>query len=101
MTILDSTSLQLTCWYSKLKLPSLQAQQAATDSQQEVEEWAKVVQQLGGEALHSVGAGQAVVTSVLETLQGLEEQQRHALEDLAGKDDALGAAKAKIGGLCC
>ena len=78
----------------------MQTQQAASESQKEVQEWAKVVQQLGTESLYSVDAGQAVVISVLETLQGLEEQQRHAFEDLAGKDDALGTAEARIGGLC-
>lgn len=61
-----------------------------------------MVQQLGGDPLQSVEAGRAVVTSFLETLQGLEDQQRHAFEDLAGKDDALGVAEARIGaGLCC
>lgn len=80
----------------------MQTQQTASESQKEVEQWAKVVQQLGGNPLESVNAGQAVVTSFLETLQGLEDQQRHASEDLAGKDDALGAAEARIGaGLCC
>lgn len=79
----------------------MQTQQAASESQHEVEEWAKVVQQLGGDPLQSVGAGQAVITAFLETLQGLEDQQRHAFEDLAGKDDALGVADARIGGLCC
>ena len=78
----------------------MQSQQAASETQQEVEGWVKVVQQLRGEPLHSVDAGQAVVTSVLQTLQGLQEQQRHAFEDLAGKDDALGIAEARIGGLC-
>lgn len=86
---------------SDLKLLYMQTQQAASDSQQEAEEWAKVVQQLRGKPLHSVDAGQAVVTSVLETLQGLQEQQHHAFEDLAGKDDALRTAEARIGWLCC
>lgn len=77
----------------------MQVQQAASVSEKEVEAWASMVQQLGSEPLHSVEAGQAVVLSVLATLQSLEEQQRHAFEDLAGKDDALGAAAARIGEL--
>ena len=79
----------------------MQAQQAAVESQQEADAWACMVQQLGTDPVHSVEAGQAVVLSVLKTLQSLEQQQRHVFEDLAGKDDALGTAAARIGALHC
>lgn len=79
----------------------MQTQQAASESRQEVEAWANVVQQLGSDPLHSVDAGQAVVASVLGTLQCLGEQRRHAFDDLAGRDDALATAEARIGGLHC
>ena len=75
----------------------MQAQQAASESQQEADAWACMVQQLGNDPVQSVEVGQAVVLSVLETLQSLEQQQRHAFEELAGKDDALGTAAARIG----
>lgn len=75
----------------------MQAQQVALEAKQEGEAWARMVQQLASDPVHSVESGQAVVLSVLETLQTLEEQQRNAFEDLAAKDDALGTAAARIG----
>lgn len=75
----------------------MQAQQVALESKQEADAWARMVQQLAIDPMHSLESGQAVVLSVLETLQSLGEQQRHAFEDLAGKDDALGTAAARTG----
>lgn len=79
----------------------MQKQQAVSKVRDELQQWAELVQQLTSEPVQSLDAGQGAVASVLETVQGLEDQHRHALEDLAGKDEDLSTAEARTGTLEC
>ena len=74
-----------------------QEQQRAIHLQEGTQAWAEIVQQLRQEPVQSLDEGQAAVVSALGTLQGLEEQQQHAFQDLAAKDEALSIAESRIG----
>ena len=79
----------------------MQKQQAASEARDELQQWVQLVQQLTNEPVQSLDEGQAAVASVLETVQGLEDQQRHAFEDLASKEEAASTAEARVGTLEC
>lgn len=78
----------------------LQKQLAAAAANQAVTEWTALVQQLVDSPVASPADGQTVVTNTVQHAQNLEEQQRHALDDLASKEEALCDAEHKLGKLC-
>ncbi len=79
---------------------TLQRQLAAAAASQAVTEWTAVVQQLADSPVASPADGQAVVTNAIQHAQNLEEQQRHAFNDLTSKNEALCDAEHKLGKLC-
>ena len=78
----------------------LQRQLATAAANQAVTEWTALIQQLADSPIASPADGQTVVTNAIQHAQNLEEQQRHAFNDLASKDEALCDAKHTLGKLC-
>ena len=74
-----------------------QATEDAAQAKAEAISWVDALQKLSAHPIQSPEDGHAVVATVLQNMESLQEQQQHAFDDLASKDDELNNAESKLG----